>query len=201
MKIYLPPCAPTFGHQPQHVCPHLDVPQRRGGTAKQGPHRRARQPASVHRLPFRGTYSMTPSIAVYANPGVGIRPNLHAQHRILRGVYGGAITHPPGMGSSHGGIANGSNAHFIVAPAPTRRRRRPPRRGAKRPQPEQHLGLYWGAPDGGEGPVTTRPVCWPKRRVRQRRRFLWRHEPHLDEAVTDIECPGALIPISPTTGH
>ena len=147
-----------------------------------------------------GIYSVTPSIAVYANPGVGtpvqtFMPNTEYYVEFTVGATGA----PAGYGFQATAVfANGSNAGtFIDCTSNAQLEDVGGRHIVEQNDlsPSNTFGLYWGAPDGGEGPVTFYASMLACNGAYGNSGDSYGGTSlTIDEAVTDIECPDCLDP-------
>ena len=150
-----------------------------------------------------GTYSVTPSIAVYTTPGAGtpvqiFMPNTEYYVEFTVGATGA----PAGYGFQATAVfANGSNAGtFIDCTSNAQLEDVSGRHIVEQNDlsPSNTFGLFWGAPGGGEGPVTFYASMLACNGANGNSGDSYGGTSlTLDEAVTDIECPDCLDPGQP----
>lgn len=145
-----------------------------------------------------GSYTVTPSIAVYTTPGADtpvqtFMPNTEYYVEFTVGATGA----PAGYGFQATAVfANGSNAGtFIDCTSNAQLEDVNGRHIVEQNDlsPSNTFGLYWGAPDGGEGPVTFYASMLAANGAYGNSGDSYGGiNLTLDEAVTSIECPDCL---------
>ena len=150
-----------------------------------------------------GSYTVTPSIAVYPFPGADtpvqtFMPNTEYYVEFTVGASGA----PAGYGFQATAVfGNGSNAGtFIDCTSNAQLEDVNGRHIVEQNDlsPSNTFGLYWGAPDGGEGSVTFYASMLACNGANGNSGDSFGGTSlTLDEAVTDIECPDCLDPANP----
>lgn len=150
-----------------------------------------------------GSYTVTPSIAVYPFPGADtpvqtFMPNTEYYVEFTVGASGA----PAGYGFQATAVfGNGSNAGtFIDCTSNAQLEDVNGRHIVEQNDLSNSntFGLYWGAPDGGEGSVTFYASMLAANGANGNSGDSFGGTSlTLDEAVTDIECPDCLDPANP----
>ncbi|MGB1384963.1 MAG: choice-of-anchor V domain-containing protein [Flavobacteriales bacterium] len=151
-----------------------------------------------------GSYTVTPSITVYPFEGADtpvqtFMPNTEYYVEFTVGATGS----PEGYGFQATAVfANGSNAGTFIGCTDNAQLEDVNGRHIVEQNdlsPSNTFGLYWGAPDGGEGPVTFyASMLAANGAYGNSGDSFGGTNLTLDEAVTSIECPDCLDPDQPT---